>query len=299
MEFKISNYSPNKYSVNNSSFVDIFVEFTTSLNKSTIGKSFGLYKCLEDRIEKQKIDISIDDRKVFIGHGQLDNDCRYVLKINNEHLLDIQGKKLIAPFQLIFNTKLENEDSHVDILCPVDNSVIDEFNSIELSDVGANKYLVQISREKTFEVCVLEQIEDTNVITPNKKLQDGVYFIRAKSMNGDFNTISSFAIRSYSNTPVSDEDIDVDYFDYGEVEDEEIHIESSVPEKTFNISRKNKLFVNVYNQKIPHECISPGILSGELSDRYDDDILQAHGEVNQRTFIVDDNDKTYVVKEIL
>lgn len=299
---------PSGYKTNVNVNTQILIEFNIDLDKTTIVESFALLEDIErcytpgDEIDFTKFNFIKGGvhyhKKVitFTPSEQLKKNSRYILYVKPNAVRDIFGKSLIQKYVSIFDTESTSHDVNCDISFPVTNSIIDSLDKVECTEIPEANYLIQISKTSTFETKVYESIESSNVIEKDFGLGDGLYYIRAKSLNGDFGEAVSFSVMSYRNTTPTDDDIDEMYI-YRPVEDEEVKLLEQFP-LGVNVNTKTNVLYMKFQGIVPIEEIDfyESSLIGILSDDDDADTLVEHGEVEGSFIVVHDEEElqTYV-----
>lgn len=219
---RINRATPSDYSTGVDVNSIIEVEFNSDLDTKSI---YGNFHVLKDTnrllvgkpssidvkdFEPVKGSLSYKDRVIiFKPVGQLDKSCRYILYVPKYSIKDFKGRVSMVDYISSFDTDGYSSDKPCNVIFPTDNSVINTLTKIEVENIGAEKYIIQISKNKDFENGVYDRVVSSNIVTDdisNFGIGEGSYYIRAKSTNGDFGITSFFTLRTLPDTLVSDED---------------------------------------------------------------------------------------------
>lgn len=305
---RVESVTPSSYETDVNINSKIKVEFNSELNTDSI---YGNFAILHDtnRVFIPGKPISISDYEVvqgtlmykdkciiFTPNNQLQEKARYIIYVKENSIKDIVGRVMLTSYSSYFDAEGAGTLQPCEIISPVNNSIITSLDSVEIQDLESDKYILQISKVKTFEVVAYDNVESSNIIDKDFKLGDGLYYIRAKAVNGDFGETSVFTIRSHQNTVPTDEDLDEDFIYEPYIEDT-ITLEECMP-KGINVSEKSNLFCMKFKGEVTPEMIDifESQAYGELSDEEDYGIVNEHGELDGSYSIVydDKNDETFI-----
>lgn len=309
-DLNINAIIPPKYKTNTNVNTQIIIGFNRELNQKTILDSFVILKDEEMLfdVESSVIDfkkykhvegsVTYQDKSIiFTPKNQLYKNSRYIIYIKKNSICDITGKYLKSDFISVFDTEILASDIKCEVIYPPNNSILEKLDNIEVTEIDSAKYIIQISKVKTFDVVSLELVKDTNIITEDFNLGDGLYYIRAKSLNGDFGETSSFSLKSYRDTtPVAD-DITDDYI-YIPIDENELKILENALDKQIDVHLQTNVVYMKFNKIIPLEDIDfyESNLIGTITDLDDYDIIEEHGEVDGSFVVVHNEEEeiTYV-----
>ena len=301
---------PEKYKSNVSINAEVSIYFNSNLDASSI---IGNLYILEDSKLKYSDDISnfkLEDYKIVDGNltykdktiiftprEQLNMDARYIIYMPSNGIRDVIGNLIQVDFISYFTTEGVKSVRKCDVVYPVSNSILTSLDKIVVSDVDSEKYLLQISKVKTFDNLIHEEIVDSTTISKNFNLGDGLYFIRAKAINGDFGEISVLTIKTHENTIPTDQDLDEDYI-WQEYEEEEHSIIETFPlNNAIGINEKTNILYMKLKGIVELEDIDfyESFLVGESND--DDINITSHEQVDGSFTVVHDEEKleTYVI----
>lgn len=299
---------PEKFKTNVSINSEISVYFNSELDASTI---VGGFYILEDKefkyadgsvnLEEYKVVegnlIYKDKTIIFTPIDQLNIDSRYLIYMPKECIRDILGNVILIDIVSHFTTEGIKTNAKCDILYPINNTTLTSLDKIAVSDVDSEKYLIQISKVKTFDNLVHEEIVDKTVVEKNYNLGDGMYFIRAKAINSDFGDISLVTIKTHENTIPTDQDLDEDYIWQEYEEESGTFIESFPLDKSININEKTNVLYMKFKGIVELDDIDfyESYLVGESNDN--DSNIISHEQVDGTFSVVHDEEKleTYVV----
>ena len=312
---KVINITPEAYSTDVSINSKISIFFNLELESNTILNNVIILKD-KDRIFNKDVittensvegTFSYNESKrevVFIPRDQLETDCRYIVIVKEKSIRDVYGRYLEQDYIRYFDTEGTQKEKPCEILYPKDNSINLEINKVVLEDIGASKYLIQISKIKSFSSIVYETISDSfeidlKDINEHGKLYDGLYFMRAKSLNSDFGEIISFTVKSFKDTLPVDTDHSEDFF-YEEMETNDIVFEKFYPDDgDIEISEKTNIIYLTFEGEVDIDDIDfyeSGIF-GELSDDEDYEDIEPHGylDVVYNIIYSEKENKTYII----
>lgn len=299
---RVDYMSPKTYSTDVDVNSIIEVKFNSELDtKSIVGnfivlrdtnrKLFGKPTEINvEEFEQVKGSLSYKDRSIiFKPIGQLESSSRYIIYVRKDGLKDFKGRVLIQNEILYFDTTGYSSYIPCNILLPINNSTIHKIDVISLDDINAEKYIVQISKNKDFENAVYDEVVDGPIVS-NISLGDGSYYIRAKATNGVFGETSFFTIKSLSETLVSDED---ESFTYSPIDDCEVELIEQFPQG-INVHEMTNLTYMKFDGIISLDEIDfyeSGLFESSLTDENKDPIevegafVVSYDEINNLTYV--------------
>lgn len=305
---RVESVTPSSYSTEVNINSKIELGFNSELNTDSI---FGNFAVLLDkhRTYEPGKPVNINDYDIvegtltykdksifFTPNNQLYEKARYIIYVKGSTIRDIVGRAMLIDYISYFDTEGAGTLLPCEVVNPANNSIISSLDKVELQNLMADKYILQISKVKTFEVVVYDNVENTSLIEKDFKLGDGLYYIRAKAVNGDFGETSVFTIRSHKNTAPTDDDLDEDFI-YEPYVEELISLQECVP-SGINISEKSNVIYMKFKGEVTPEMIDMFEVQmyGELSDDDDYGNISEHGELDGSYSIVydDKNDETYI-----
>ena len=304
---KPENIIPEKFKTNVDINTEISIYFNSELDTSTI---IGNIYILEDKnfeYTNGPVDLNYydvidgnltykDKSIIFTPKNQLNINSRYIIYIPKEGIRDIFGNVTLIDFISYFSTESFQAYAKCEILYPINNTTISSLEKISITDLNSPKYLVQISKIKTFDNLVLEETVDTPIVEKRYNIGDGLYFIRAKAINGEFGETNVFTIKSHENTIPTDQDLDEDYIWEEYVEEPEALIETFPVNDSIGINEKTNVLYMKFNGIIDIDDIDfyESYLIGEPNDN--DDNISSHDEVDGSYTVIHDEEKyeTYI-----
>lgn len=219
---RVNRATPSDYSTGVDVNSIIEVEFNSDLDTGSIYGNFYVLKDTKRLLVGKPSNIDIKDFDIVKGSlsykdrviifkpvGQLDNSSRYILYVPKYSIKDFNGRVSMVDYISSFDTDGYSSDRPCNIIFPKDNSVINTLTKIEVENIGAEKYIIQISKNKDFENGIYDKVVDSNIVigdTSSFGIGEGSFYIRARSTNGDFGVTSFFTLRTLPDTLVSDED---------------------------------------------------------------------------------------------
>lgn len=263
---RVNNITPGAYSTGVSINQHIEIEFNSGLDTKTIFGNVYILKDTNRKMFGRPDDLNINDFDVVEGSlvykeriiifqplGQLEKSTRYIVYVPKKSLRDIGGRDNLTSYIAFFDTDGYAEYPPCEIVYPKNNTVIHELSKVSLSDLGAEKYVVQISKNKTFENGLYDKVVDFNTVEDSFNLGEGSYYLRARATNGVFGETSFFTIRTIPNTLVSDED---EPFMYQPIESETEYVDlDSVFPEGINVHEMTNAIFMKFNGIIPIEEI--------------------------------------------
>lgn len=283
---RVENITPAAYSTGVDVNQHIEIEFNSELDTKTIFGNVYILKDTNRKMFGRPDDINVADFDVVKGSltyrerviifkplGQLEKSTRYIVYVPKNSMRDFNGRVNLTSYIAFFDTDGYASYPPCEILYPKNNSVIHELSKIELSDLGAEKYVVQISKNKTFENGLYDKVVDLNTVEDDFNLGEGSYYLRARATNGVFGETSFFTIRTIPNTLVSDED---EPFMYQPIESESEYVElDSVFPQGINVHEMTNVVFMKFKGIIPIEEIDfyeSGLFEKTMdSDKFNED----------------------------
>lgn len=305
---RVESVIPASYKTNVNVNTQVILEFNSDLDTSSIVGNF-IILLDKDRKYIPGCEISISDYEVvkgtvtykdksiiFTPSNQLHENARYIIYVKKKSIRDILGRAMMIDYISTFDTEGVGTLAPCNIVEPKNNSMIQSLDKILLENIGSDKYILQIAKTKTFEVTVYDNVEDSNEIEKDFELGDGLYYIRAKGVNGDFGDISVVTIKTHRNTAPTDQDFDEDFI-YEPFESEEIEHIGSFPEGADVNSKTNLMYMKFKGEIKPDDIDAyESLVYGVLTDEDDSYSITEHGEVDGSLSLVYDkeNDESYI-----
>lgn len=313
----VNSMSPSNGAHNVSVLTDVRITFNSDLDTSTIVGNFTILKdsnlnyvdekSLEhiSLYEPVKGDVSYENKTIiFRPVEQFTKSARYIVSVRQEAIRDITGKTMIAPFVSTFFTESVATLRPIDITSPDNGVISDKAPVIKwLPQEGSSAYVIEISKEKTFEVLSYQNIikpndigfSNSSIDISNLDFKDGLYYIRIKSINGEWSDTTQFFIKKSMNERgvVSVEDIPDDIQFDNDYDEELIVLDYFPKENEVLVSTKiNISYIKVLG-KVSIEDIdfNESFMVGELIDEEDEDVIVPHDFVKGTWNVVYDEEK--------
>lgn len=178
----------------------IYVKFNADVMSSTIVGNIALYEdtdgLFNGEIDTNKLtringNISYESKTIiFTPKNELSENKQYIVIVRKNGIKDIIGRSLLVDNVFTFFTKANKALETPTILNPKNADTIREDLIIEFTNTH-NVYNVQISTNIEFDTYVVDDIvnssnNSTVTYSPDKTLEDGLYYIRVKAMGGLF-----------------------------------------------------------------------------------------------------------------
>lgn len=291
----------------------IKVGFNSELNTDTI---IGNFVILKDSTFKYVKDTAIvvndyeiveglvtyeNKNIIFSPSNQLDTKARYIIYVKKDKISDILGNLVKTDYIGYFDTEDFASFGMCSITEPLSNSILPNLTKVIFDDIGSLKYIIQISKVKTFDVIVSEDIVQGTVLEKDFALGDGLYYIRVKAESGIYGEPTVFSIKTHRNTAPTEQDLDEDYI-YAPYDDDKLELVAAYPENdSIDNNVKTNLMYVKFNKIIPIEGIDfeEAIITGgytDQDDNFDAEYTGEHGEVDGTFSVVydEENEETYV-----
>lgn len=302
---RVENVNPEKFKTKVNVNSDISVSFNSDLDSSSIFDNFKILKESAVKYDDGEINLSDFDAVagnitykdkvvVFTPFLPLSINCKYIIYISANGIRDILGNTMLVDYISYFSTASYSELGICEILEPEKNKILYSLDKISLSKLDSDKYLIQISKTKTFDNLVLEKVIYTNLLEEDLKLGDGLYYIRAKAMNGEFGESCVITIKTHTNTVPTDQDLDEEYI-WQEYQNDELKLLENFP-TGIDINQKTNILYMKFNKILGIDSIDffESFITGETND---EDISETdNGELDGSYITVSDDEKseTYV-----
>lgn len=282
---------------------DISVSFNSDLEISSIIDNFVVLKDNYSTYSGGEVSISDfesvegnitykDKTVIFSPLNILDSNCKYIIYIAKNGIRDVLGKVMLVDHVSYFTTEAYASLGACEIVSPENNKTLSILDRILISDLNTEKYLIQISKIKTFDNLVIERTIDTNLLEEDLKLGDGLYYIRAKALNGVFGDSCVVTIKTHANSIPTDQDLDESYI--WQEYDTELELLESFP-PGIDVNEKTNILYMKFNKILDIKDIDfyESFITGESNN---DSSEISHGEVEGSYIVVVDDKKseTYV-----
>lgn len=251
--------------------------------------------------------ISYKDRVLtFKPEVPFNINMMYIVMLNNG-IKDIVGNILNKKFVFAFRTESVASNVKAEFIYPTFGTIVNKMPTFQWKNQFTETYIFQMSKTNTFEV-LLEDIfvpgkqESENITyTPNIKVNEGVYYVRVKSENGEWSDPLQFFYKEITDAVVSMEDTpDSIYLEdfLSELEEPLEVLEFFPNENSLNVSLKTNIIYIKIKGEINQELVKfdDCYVVGEPFDE-EDNSEDAHGYVNGTWSAIYDSelDVTYVI----
>lgn len=210
--------------------VDVHSEIRVRFNSELIVKSIiGNFMVFEDvdwqynpsqptTLENKVMvrgSVSYHDRCIIFKPAEsLKPNARYVIFLKANGIQSITTDRLMAPFSSVFYTQIEGSLPAAKWIYPAHGEVFKKTPTFEWEDQQAHTYVWQLSRHERFDTLVEEQLISSGLVnvsatptyTPTTALEDGMYFVRVKALNGHWSETLSFYVQKHQEQFVNYED---------------------------------------------------------------------------------------------
>lgn len=220
---RIEIITPNNGELDISVNTQITLKFNSELDISSIMNSFIVFEDtssiysssvpLKDQVKFLNAVVgSIAYREmslIFTPSQELKKNTRYLICVKANGLRDILGSTVLKEEMFTFFTHGLDVQDKIEIIIPKNNSIIKSIDEIELTETSTKLYFVQISKVNTFETILVDKTYNcnSNIIPTSFGLEEGMYYMRAKSDNGEWSDITQFFIKPQEEGLVSQDDI--------------------------------------------------------------------------------------------
>lgn len=292
VSLQVDNITPDRYSTGVNVYSTIQVKFNSELNIQTIMGNILLLQDIHRNYTNEKdinlslyerVDCKVEykDKTVSLTPiNQLNSTSRYIVYIPKNSIADFKGRVLSSNFISFFDTNIPVLDKPCDIIYPPNNSTLRTLDRVEFENVGADRYIVQISTNKDFEIGLYERIVQHTNIVDDFNIGDGSYYIRAKSTNGEYGNVSFFTLQSVNDAMITESDYES--FQFEQVQDDSVQSIGEFPKESINVSTKSNLLYIQLNKIVDIEDI----------DFYDSGVFEKH--IKDEDYSLDSIDGTFV-----
>lgn len=312
---RVETVVPGMYATNVRVDSEIEIKFNSELNTDLVPNNFFVLKDTDKKYIRDNI-LNVEDYEVVEGlvtykdktiffkpSNQLEEKTRYIIYVK-KMVADILGNCMILDYVSYFDTEDNKSIDKPNILEPTNNSILQTLDKVVISEVDTYRYVVQISKQPTFEIVVYEEIVDGCNLEREFNLGDGLYYIRARAENGEYGDSIVFSIKSYRSTTPTEDDIDEDFI-YEPYDEKVLELIETVPAlKEVQVNTKSNLIYMKFNDIIPIEDIDfyEAVVYGNYTDeddQFNEDLQSTatlHGDVQGSFCVVydDENEETYV-----
>ena len=214
--------SHSESNVNVNSTID--VTFSSDINPSTLTKNIVVFEdynkvyknanSLKDysKYSVVKGSINYNDKVLtYTPDKPFNTDSCYILMLNDK-IADITGNQLVQKLISVFYTEKVASYPRCEIVAPKYGNITNEIPTFKWINQKSPSYVFQISKSNSFEVTILDEVipgneyEDEISYTPEFNAQEGMYFIRVKSENGEWSDTHQIFIKPITDAVIAQED---------------------------------------------------------------------------------------------
>lgn len=221
---RVLSVSPSHSESNVNVNTSIDVTFSSDINPSTLTKNIVVFEdynkvyknanSLKDYSKYSVVKGSInysDKVLTYTPEKPFNTDSCYILMLNDK-IADITGNQLVQKCISVFYTEKVASYPRCEIIAPKYGNITNEIPTFKWINQKSPSYVFQISKNNSFEVTILDEVipgneyEDEISYTPEFNAQEGMYFIRIKSENGEWSNTHQIFIKPITDAVVAQED---------------------------------------------------------------------------------------------
>ena len=310
-ELNISLISPLNGSTGVSIDTPVSVTFTKDLNKGTILKNFFVIKDIDNTIneitdiQNGHIEMIVGSIKYtnktisFTPNEYLSPNTNYAIVIKKQ-ITSITNDTLFRNYVFKFRTKdLNNESNNPDenfteppvISYPKDLSIINNFQAIEFNTKSKMPLTLQVSDTSNFNTIVFKcdmKSEEYQCVV-DRTLDDGVYYIRVKSLDSEWSEVCQIYLQNVKSYPVNESDNYLNDINdlLSELDNDTKELQVIVKPISKRIPISNNKFLFEFDQQIlPYEfSITLNRIYDVLNDEEVEEIIKfMEGKLRLKTF---------------
>ena len=221
---RVLNISPNHQSNDINVNSEINIEFSSDINPASFHKNIviledynKIYKninSLKDYSQYSVVKGAVSYKNrilTFTPDKPFNTDTCYVVMLG-DGITDITGNKIIKKHVSCFYTESVASFPRVEIISPKYGNIVSAIPEFVWKNQYAESYSFQISKSNSFELLLYNEIIPGNVIettikhTPVFNAQEGMYYIRIQSENGEWSDIHQIFIKAITDAVISEYD---------------------------------------------------------------------------------------------
>ena len=315
---RVLSVSPSHLESNVNVNSNIDVTFSSDINPSTLAKNIVVFEdynksyngveSLKDysKFSVVKGSISYADKILtYTPEKPFNTGSSYILVLNDK-ILDITGNQLTQKYISVFYTETIASYGRCEITNPKYGFITNEIPTFSWINQKSPSYIFQISKVNSFEVTVVDEVitgneyEEEISYTPDFPAQEGMYFIRVKSENGEWSDTHQIFIKPITDAVIAKEDVSemISFNDFFENLLEPVVVLEMFPNPD---SVNNSLKTNIFYIKIKGKLDESRVnlddcyISAETLD--DDHDEYTHENISGSWSIVYDSyyDVTYII----
>ena len=315
---RVLSVSPSHLESNVNVNSNIDVTFSSDINPSTLAKNIVIFEdynksyngveSLKDysKFSVVKGSISYADKILtYTPEKPFNTGSSYILVLNDK-ILDITGNQLTQKYISVFYTETVASYGRCEITNPKYGFITNEIPTFSWINQKSPSYIFQISKVNSFEVTVVDEViagneyEEEISYTPDFPAQEGMYFVRVKSENGEWSDTHQIFIKPITDAVIAKEDvsemISFDYF-FENLLEPVVVLEMFPNPDSVNNSLKTNIFYIKIKGKLDESRVNLDdcYISAETLD--DDHDEYTHENISGSWSIVYDSyyDVTYII----
>lgn len=315
LDLNVLNTYPLPYDINIDINAGIQIQFNYDISTDSVNGNFTV---LEDKNMQYVDSTSLKNPNLF---NVVDGTCTYkdrilyftpkdALNKNTRYIVSIRGLEngiksitdtyMQSDYALIFITSLDEILPPCTIVSPIFGSISDNTPTISWQDINADSYIVEISKQPTFETLYLNTITSDISITPSIELDDGLYYLRVKASTGVWSDALQFFVNTIKQVPATSEDyVDNDIFDLINTTNEIEILDQYPHDNDIDIDQRLKCIYIKLKGNISLDDIDMNntFIEGTLYDSDDSDLNSNMGYLDGRWNVIYDTneDASYII----
>lgn len=221
---RVLSVSPSHLDSNVNVNSNIDVTFTSDINPSTLTKNIVVFEdynkvyknanSLKDysKYAVVKGTITYNDKVLtYTPEKPFNVNSSYILVLNDK-ITDIIGNQLTQKYISVFYTEKVASYGRCEIINPKYGNITNSIPVFTWKNQKSPSYIFQISKNNSFETLILNEVipgneyEEEISYEPSFNAQEGMYFIRVKSENGEWSDIHQIFIKPITDAVIAEED---------------------------------------------------------------------------------------------
>ena len=221
---RVLSVSPSHLDSNVNVNSNIDVTFTSDINPSTLTKNIVVFEdynkvyknanSLKDysKYSVVKGTISYKDKILtYTPEKPFNPNSSYILVLNDK-ITDIIGNQLTKKCISVFYTEKVASYGRCEITSPKYGNITNSIPVFTWKNQKSPSYVFQISKNNSFETLILNEVipgneyEEEISYEPSFNAQEGMYFIRVKSENGEWSDTHQIFIKPITDAVIAEED---------------------------------------------------------------------------------------------
>lgn len=266
-------------------------------------KNLGYFSILDTNISYNNKIVTLKPK------DKLKPNTRYIIAIKKDSIKSITNKGLYRTYvSSFFTSSIETGDA-INVVIPEHGSILDDMPEICWEHTDSEAIILQIAKDNEFKFIIYENIirrtKDVmaDTIKPNGEYEEGLYYVRVKSINGDWGEAIQFFIKKNikEKAKITDDDIVEDTVEFEEEEfSNELVILDTFPKpnSTMVSDKTNIIYVKVMGEISLNDIdLNRSFVYGGLFEEEDEEKLEAQEYVSGKWCVVYDEfeDASYII----